>query len=157
MCLVCPSAAFVCWQDLQSPVAVWCPRHCTRQQQRGGPSLARPQGTVHARRWLVLQKPLPQNRRREGENSDGLGKENNRQTRNTKRKITGFFFSPSLIGYVSSLMVKPSEAGSQVCSLKDSCYNSSLDCVTTWGPVVLRAEYLSVTEQFRLEETLGGV
>ena len=64
---------------------------------------------------------------REGENSDGLRKENNRQTRNKKRKITRFFFFQSLFGYVSSLMVKPSEAGSQVCSLKDSCYNSSLD------------------------------
>ena len=26
VCSVCPSTAFVHWQDLQSPVAVWCPR-----------------------------------------------------------------------------------------------------------------------------------
>lgn len=60
-------------------------------------------------------------------NCDGLGKENNRQTQNKKRKITRYIFFQSLVGYVSPLMAKPSEAGREVCSLKNSCYNSSWD------------------------------
>lgn len=73
--LVCPSAVLVHWQDLKSPVAVWYPQHCTSPQHTASPSLVRFKGPVHTRHWLVLQKPLLQNKRKEGENRHSLGKE----------------------------------------------------------------------------------
>lgn len=50
--------------------------------------------------------------------------------------LLGFSFNLLLMFH---LIVKPSEAGRQVCSLKGSYWNPFPGWVTTWGPVVLRA------------------
>jgi len=61
------------WQDPWSPSAAWCPP-CRMSPPRRA-ALPR----AHARCWVLLWKPLPQNHRGEGENSGDLEKENNTQ------------------------------------------------------------------------------